>query len=253
MAAAPSPTIERRAHVRFPAHELSGLRSARLKYGQPIEVIDLSAGGVCFATAATLTPEATIVLEFSGPARNVLVPSRVLRVRTLRDAAYNVRTQGACAFKRPIGLRDLVTAQYTARESRPDAGAGVVWHAVIAKCRDGRVINGFTADFNPARPSLHVSPQRSPANAQRLELAELDAIFFLREDDDSGPADRVREQPTPYGRRVSLALPGGEQLTGATLNYSRLSSGVFVYPLDADFGVARVFVTPSGTRSLRLL
>lgn len=257
MAATPSPTVERRVHVRFTAHELGGLRAARVKYGQAIEVIDLSSGGVCFATSAPLTPEATIVLEFSGPARSVLVPSRVVRVRTLRDTAYTIRTEGACAFKRPLGLRELVTGQSPgAQESRPsaevEAGSGV-WHAVIARCRDGRLISGFTDDFNPSRPSLHVSPRRSSSDRQRLELSELDAVFFLREAGDPSAADRVREQSTPYGRKVSLVLPSGEQLTGSTLNYNRLSSGVFVYPLDSDFGVVRVFVTPGGTRNLRLL
>jgi hypothetical protein len=48
-------------------------------------------------------------------------------------------------------------------------------------------------------------------------------------------------------------LPNGEQMTGSILNYSRHTSGVSVYPFDRDYGVARVFVTPSGIRNLRLL
>jgi predicted transcriptional regulator len=52
---------------------------------------------------------------------------------------------------------------------------------------------------------------------------------------------------------VALVLPSGEQLTGATLNYNRDGSGVFVYPFESDFGVERIFVTPHGIHQLRLL
>jgi len=31
-------------------------------------------------------------------------------------------------------------------------------------------------------------------------------------------------------------------MAGSTLNYSRHASGIFLYPFDSDFGVARVFV-----------
>jgi hypothetical protein len=68
------------------------------------------------------------------------------------------------------------------------------------------------------------------------------------------PLDSARgTSATPYGRRVALALPSGEELAGSTLNYSRQSSGVFVYPVENDFGVARVFVTQNGIRNLRFL
>jgi hypothetical protein len=254
MAATNPSTPERRAHVRFPAHELSGLRAARVKYGPPISVIDLSAGGVLFETAAPLTHDATIVLEFSGPARNVLVPSRVVRVRSLRGPDYAVRSQGACAFKRPLGLKDLVIGSPAIVTSYGDEEARAsVWLPVIGRYRDGRLISGFTNDFSPSKSYVHISPARAATERQCLELGELEAIFFLRETDDRIGADRVRERTTPYGRNVALVLPSGEQMTGSTLNYSRQNRGVFVYPFDNEFGVARVFVTQSGLRHLRLL
>jgi hypothetical protein len=95
MANTKAPAPERRVHARFAASELNGLRAARVKYGQSIDVIDLSAGGVLFETAEPLTHEATIVLEFSGPARSVLIPSRVVRCHSLRRLDRPVRSQGA--------------------------------------------------------------------------------------------------------------------------------------------------------------
>lgn len=257
MAESDASSPERRVHVRFPAHELSGLRAARVKYGETINVIDLSAGGVLFETTGTLTHEATIVLEFSGPTKSVLIPSRVVRVHNLRSTGYTLRSQSACAFKRPLGLKDLVTGSPAI--DRPvsaagdDGAAAGSWQPIIGKCRDGRLISGFTSDFSPAKSYLHISPARSATERQFIEITELEAIFFLRETDDRSVADRARERVSPYGRKVAFVLPNGEQMTGSTLNYSRHSSGVFVYPFDSDFGVARVFVTQSGLQNLRLL
>jgi hypothetical protein len=257
MATTKSSEPDRRQHQRFPASQLSGLRAARVKYGESIEVIDLSSGGVLFETAAPLTHQATIVLEFSGPTKSVLIPSRIVRCRSVRSADYTVRSQGACAFKRPLGLKDLVIgAPKFDREAAPtsdEASDAATWQQLIAKCRDGRLLSGYTNDFSPSKSHLHVSPARSTTRTQRVELVDLEALFFLRDADDTVDADRVREDAAPYGRRVALVLPSGEQLTGSTLNYSRHTSGVFVYPVDSDFGVARVFVTPSGIHHLRLL
>jgi PilZ domain len=256
MAARTPPAPDRRQHPRFPASELNGLRGARLKYGASIDVIDLSSGGVLFETTAPLTQAATIVLEFSGPTRSVLIPSRVVRCRSLRSADYTVRSQGACAFKRPLGLRDIVTGvpkiDGDAASRRDEESGATAWQQLIARCRDGRLLSGYTNDFSPSKSYLHVAPARSATRTARVELADLEALFFLREAGGSN-ADRVGGDAAPYGRRVALMLPSGEQLTGSTLNYSRHAGGVFVYPVDTDFGVARVFVTQSGIHQLRLL
>jgi hypothetical protein len=253
--ATPTSAADRREHVRFAARELNGLRSARVKYGETIDVIDLSAGGVLFETATPLTHEATIVLEFSGPTKTVLIPSRVVRCQSLRKPDYSVRSQGACVFRRPLGLKDLVVGS-TPQDAggANDDGAAGTWQPVIGKYRDGRLINGYTSDFSPSKPSLHVAPAPSAKDASFLELTELDALFFLRDGggDDVSTTDESREA-APHGRKVAFVLPSGELLTGSTLNYSRHSSGVFVYPVERDFGVSRVFVTHSGIRNLRLL
>lgn len=258
MASTNIPPPERRGHVRFAASELNGLRGARVKYGQAIDVIDLSAGGVLFETAAPLAHEATIVLEFSGPTKSVLIPSRVVRCRSFRTVERAERSQGACAFKRPLGLKDLVIGSIEAGSTTTRTGAddsdADTWLPVIGKFRDGRLVSGYTSDFSPSKSYLHVAPRRSSKDREFIELAQLDALFFLRDATDQGhDAERVRETTAPHGRRVALLLPSGERLTGSTLNYSRQSSGVFMYPAENDFGVDRVFVTQSGINNLTFL
>ena len=255
MATSRASSIERRVHPRFAARELRGLHAARVKYGQDITVINLSAGGVSFETAAQLTANATLVLEFLGPGNASLIPSRVLRCQTLPAFNRGTRTKGACSFKRLLRLKDLVTGTTLSLDAElhiDDVGS---WHSVVGKYRDGRLVHGYTSDFSPVKSYMHVSPTPSSKEAQSVSLSELDALFFLRDaaPEDGGDAQTARESAAPYGRRVALVLPSGEELFGSTLNYSRNGNGFFIHPSENDFGVARVFVTPGGIRNLRFL
>jgi hypothetical protein len=247
-----------RAHRRFRASELRGLRTARVKYGPEVSVIDLSEGGVLFETDGELRPDSTIVLEFSGATRTFLVPSRVVRCRSLESTDNRVRSSGACAFRRPLPIDDLVGASGPAAAApapaQPANDTG--WQQVIGKYRDGRFVRGYTNDFSPKKPYLHVSPTPWSEQAQFVSVIQLDALFFMRDlraaanrNGDGIPA----EPAVVHGRRVALSLPNGEEMIGTTLNYKINGSGFFVHPVDGRHGTARVFVTPSGIRSVRFL
>ena len=56
------------------ASELRDLRTARVKYGQEVSIIDLSEGGVMLETTGELKPASTIVLEFAGADGHVSRP-----------------------------------------------------------------------------------------------------------------------------------------------------------------------------------
>ena len=70
---------ERRGHMRLGVDDVRWLRSARLKYGPDVRVLDISAGGILVETDGQLRPDANIVFELSGPTNSILVPSKVLR------------------------------------------------------------------------------------------------------------------------------------------------------------------------------
>jgi hypothetical protein len=269
MATSRASSPDRRVHPRFAANELRGLYAARVKYGQGISVINLSAGGIWFETTGRLTPESIIVLEFLGPANALLVPSRVLRCQSFSTIERG-RAKGACAFKRLLRLKDLVTGTTARARARPlkaalptdDASsacdsslAASPWQQVVGKYRDGRLVHGYTSDFSPVKSYMRVSPTPAAKESLPVSLSELDALFFLRDPlhADGGNAEIARESAAPYGRRVALVLPSGKELIGSTLNYSRDGHGFFIHPSDSDFGVARVFVTPGGIRNLRFL
>ncbi len=98
---------DRRAHQRFPARELIGLRSARIKPGPAVSLVNISAGGALFETEARLRPESEAVLELVGDLRRIIVPFRVVRCQvSALDGSLHYR--GACDFTRELDLADLV-------------------------------------------------------------------------------------------------------------------------------------------------
>ena len=100
------PESNRRLHQRLKASDLQWLRSARLKYGAAIRVLDISAGGLLLETEKALAPDANVVVELTGPDSPILIPSRVLRCRA--SSLGDILTyQGACAFKRPLPIPEL--------------------------------------------------------------------------------------------------------------------------------------------------
>lgn len=257
---ADTPASERRAHRRFTASELRGLRTARVKYGQDVSVIDLSEGGVLFETTGELKPDSTIVLEFAGATRTYLVPSRVLRCHDLGTFDNNPRLEGACAFRRPLPLEDLVGAALqpepvTAKTTSPDTASWTGWQHIVGKYRDGRTVRGYTNDFSPMRPFFHVSPTPFADETKFVSMIHLDALFFLPDPHTTATEwDRLEQAASAgRGRRVALTLPNGKEMIGTTLTYSREGSGFFVRPLDRHAGPTRVFVTQSGIGNIRFL
>jgi hypothetical protein len=250
---------ERRAHPRFTASELHGLRTARVKYGQDVSVIDISSGGVLFETTGELKPDSTIVLEFAGAHRTILVPSRVVRCYDLGTFDNHRRLEGACAFRRPVEIDDLVGQIQSATSATKPAARDVAatgWQHVIGKYRDGRTVRGYTNDFSPTKPYLHVSPTPFADETKFVSMIHLDALFFLSEAGTPTASEREsteRGSAATRGRRVAMTLPNGTESIATTLTYSRDGSGFFVRPLDGDAGASRVFITQSGIRNIRFL
>jgi hypothetical protein len=247
--------VERRAHRRFTARELRGLRTARVKYGREVSVIDLSEGGVLFETTGELKPDSTIVLEFSGSTRTFLMPARVVRCQDLGTFGSNPRLESACAFRRKLPLDELVGQASPVTSATNHVAATLTgWHYVVGQYRDGRVVRGYTNDFSPARPYLHISLSPWADETKFVSIVQLDALFFLPGLDASAASspEPAESAAMSHGRRVVVTLPDGKEMIGTTLTYNREASGFFVRPLDGH-AATRVFVTQSGIRNVRFL
>jgi hypothetical protein len=250
---------ERRGHMRLGLDDVRWLRSARLKYGPDVRVIDISIGGILVETEGQLRPDATIVFELSGPLNSILVPSKVLRCRVASSDDVK-RYRGACAFKRPLEIPDLLkqaVANGTATlapVAAPRSGASISWQKVVARFRDGRLVRGYTADFHPSKPQLHLSAEPHSNDTLFLHLSQLKALFFVR--DFAGDQMRVDRQEfglAPQGRKVAVTFNDGEILLGSTLGYRGEGNGFFVHPADPRSNNLRVFVAPGSTQQVRFL
>ena len=251
------PESNRRLHERLKASDLHWLRSARLKYGADIRVIDISAGGMLLETEKALAPDANVVVELTGRESPILVPSRILRCRAA-SLGDSVTYQGACAFKRPLSIPELAAkltgpAQPPAPAART-SGPSLGWQKVVARFNDGRMVCGYTNDFHPSKTQLHLSPNPRRGESTVISLSQLKALFFVREF--SGDPTRVDEKvfsETVQGRRMEVTFHDNEIIIGSTLSYRGAGNGFFLQPADPRSNNLRVFVTPAGLQQVRFL
>jgi hypothetical protein len=117
LADAPSPSVlaallgempepsgrDRRVHERLGANDLDWLKSARLRFGPVLSLIDLSAGGALFETSAPLRPGSSAVLTISGRGVTETASFRVLRCE-VASLQQGLVYRGACVFDRMIQI-----------------------------------------------------------------------------------------------------------------------------------------------------
>jgi hypothetical protein len=240
---------DRRSDVRLSAEDASWLRSARLKYGPDVRVIDVSTGGILIESdRAPLAAQSSVVFELSGPTGAMLVPARVLRSQPVKGST---RYQTACVFRRPLSIGTLAAAR---AEAAAPATQRTSWQRVVARFRDGRVTRGYTNDFHPSKTHLHLTPEDKLDETVFLALSQLKAVFFVREfAGDPSRVDSTEFGSANHGRKVEVAFEDGEVLRGTTLSYRADGSGFFVQPADAGSNNMRVFVAPGATRHVRFL
>jgi hypothetical protein len=238
VAAAPA---DRRAYPRLRASELRGLKSARVKYGADVNIIDLSPGGVLFETTDAPMPNSIIVFEFASQTSTVVVPSRLVRCRDV-STVLRRRYEAACAFRRPLSIDHFVA------KSPAGTASSAAWQRVIARFRDGRLMKAFTNDFHPSKPYLNLSTTPVVDDARFTQVAQLEALYFPRSAEDTPvPANQ------PHGRKIEVTLPNGDVVVGSTLNYRRDGNGFFVHPAEPQSENSRIFVTAAAVRHVRFL
>jgi PilZ domain len=97
------PVTNRRGEVRRRPGQVRWLRSARLKYGPNVDIMDISANGIRIRSHRDLSPNDTIVFELSTTTGSVLVVARVLWSRKIAESPH-AWFETAFRFKRPLEL-----------------------------------------------------------------------------------------------------------------------------------------------------
>ncbi len=94
---------DRRVYARFTPADLESPLTVRMKYGEVVSVVDLSAGGALLETSQILRPDTNVVVEILDARTSEVTPivSRILRAHV---AGLNggIRYRGAFAFKHPL-------------------------------------------------------------------------------------------------------------------------------------------------------
>jgi hypothetical protein len=243
----------RRTHLRLSADDVLWLQGVRIKYGADVRVVDISAGGILVETASEIRAETTIVFEVTAAEATQLVPARVVRSSRV-DYNGLERYQTACAFKRPLSIPGITSDQ--ANEGRAKASpssAAAIGQKVIARFLDGRIVRGYTNDFNASKPHLHLT-EDAASGSRKVPIAQLKALFFVREfGGDSRRTDSQAFDQKAYGRKVEVTFRDGEILFGTTVGFKSPAHPFFVQPADGASNNLRVFVTPAAARQIRFL
>ena len=133
---------------------------------------------------------------------------------------------------------------------------GTAWQKIVVRYKDGRVIKGFSHDFNPGRSQFAIWPSiNAPVHEGMLvPLSVLKAVFFVR--DFQGDASYTEERTfgqAAHGRKLEVTFSDNETLVGTTLSYRPDGQGFFVIPADPRANNLRVFVVTSAVRHVRFL
>jgi hypothetical protein len=127
---------------------------------------------------------------------------------------------------------------------------------VVARFTNGRVLKGFTRNFDPGRPTFELfAPDIGrPRDVLTVRLRDLKTLFFVR-DFRGRPAYRERKTfEGPFtGRRLSVQFADGETMVGTTFGYDEKRQGFFVFPADPASNNLKAFVVAAAVTRVALL
>lgn len=128
-------------------------------------------------------------------------------------------------------------------------------HKVVAAFLDGRRLKGFLFDFSPLRGYFFLFPehdgsQQPGARGLMVRLAELKALFFVKEFA-GNPNYAERAIETAGGEKVEVIFSDGETRTGLAESADAGTLGFFLVPSDPQSNNERVFVVSANVRQLR--
>ena len=124
---------------------------------------------------------------------------------------------------------------------------------IVVRYRDGRTVKGHTADFLPTRPSFHVEPADAATRSLEIVLAELKAVFFVKDLEGNRAYQEAREFPPGQrvaGRKLRVDLVDGEVLVGTTLGYQPNRPGFFLVPADPKSNNERCYLVSAAVRKV---
>jgi len=123
---------------------------------------------------------------------------------------------------------------------------------VVVRFRDGRMIKGYTYDFNPRKEVFHVTESQCAKEVVEVSNSQLKAVFFVKtfegNKDHRRPDDfSVESLDSVHGLKVKVAFFDGEVMYGSTNGYTPHRKGFFIFPADEESNNERVFIIREST------
>jgi hypothetical protein len=134
----------------------------------------------------------------------------------------------------------------------------MIQNKIVVRYQDGRILKGQTGDFLPTKPVFHLTLTDAPRDAKPLEvqIAEIKAIFFVKDFVGNRERKKVQEFPTGkpvVGRKIRVVFQDGETLVGTTQGYDATRPGFFVIPADPSSNNDRCFVVTRATKQVSFI
>src|SRR5215470_3130333 len=125
---------------------------------------------------------------------------------------------------------------------------------VVARYADGRIVKGYTYDFDPAQRRFHVFAQPPPGGpCARVVVGDLKAVFFVR-DLVGNPSHQDGQKFPPgsanSGLQVEVRFRDGEVMLGTADSPISDPQGFFLTPADPHSNNLRVYVVKTCTRAV---
>jgi len=132
----------------------------------------------------------------------------------------------------------------------------------VVKFNDGKIIKGYTTDFNPNRDLFHVRPvdelqEGGQSEQVEVSLNDIKAVFFVKDFQGDKEYQKVRtfngySSGSPSQRKIVVIFKDGENFYGTTHSYAPDRTGFFVYPIDEQDNNDRVFVPRSALEKVHV-
>ncbi|HVG72082.1 MAG TPA: hypothetical protein VM819_14290 [Vicinamibacterales bacterium] len=127
---------------------------------------------------------------------------------------------------------------------------------VAARFLDGRVLKGYTQNFDPQKPifELHAREESAADLPIRVRVADLKAVFFVRDFDGNPTYNERKEFDAAFtGRRLSVQFTDGDVLVGTTFSYDPSRPGFFLFPPDPACNNEKVYVNAAAVAKVTKL
>jgi len=123
---------------------------------------------------------------------------------------------------------------------------------IVLRYKDGKSINGQTADFFPNKNTFHFETLNGEIIEVNVEL--LKAIFFVKDFiGNKDHKDSYVDTISGGGRKLEVLFNDGEKLIGYSQGYSPNRIGFFAVPADKDQNNERIFIITSATKKVTFL